>query len=789
MDILTAMRQTRIFFDGAMGTMLQDAGLPAGRLPDLWCLEQPEQVKAVHAAYLRAGSRILKTNTFGANGYKLGPCGVTPGQVAAAAVDIARRAIAESGADAYIALDTGPTGKLLKPYGDLEFEDAVSLFAELMEAGAGAGADCVLIETMSDTYELKAAVLAAKEHTRLPVFATLILDETGRLLTGGDIPSAVALLEGLGVDALGLNCGMGPAQMASLAQELLEYASTPVIVSPNAGLPRTEAGVTVFDVSPEAFAGEMAKLASGVHLLGGCCGTTPAHIASMVKACRDIPLPAVTEKKRLLISSYGGAVAFDGDPVIIGERINPTGKKRLQQALREEDMDFILREGLSQQDAGAQVLDVNVGLPGLDEKALLCKTVQALQSVTALPLQLDTSDPHAMEAALRLYNGKPLLNSVTGKQESLDALLPLVKKYGGGLICLTLDEDGIPETAEGRVAIAGRIAQAAEAHGIPRRELLMDALTLPVSAGGDNGSVTLEALRRIKAELGLKTVLGVSNVSFGLPRRETVNTSFFTLALNAGLDGAIINPMSEAMMVAYSAFLAVTGRDLQCARYLSRYGGEPAVQTAPPPSELTLKQAIVRGLREQAAALAKQAAGQGDVMAVIQAALVPALDAVGSGFEQGKVFLPQLLMSAEAAKAAFDALKDYLPPQESVRGPDIILATVKGDIHDIGKNIVKVLLENYRFHVIDLGKDVPPEVIVRQAVDRDVKLVGLSALMTTTAPYMAETIRQLAAAKPDCRVMVGGAVLTQEYADAIGAHCYSRDAMGAVHYAQTLFRR
>jgi 5-methyltetrahydrofolate--homocysteine methyltransferase len=491
----------------------------------------------------------------------------------------------------------------------------------------------------------------------------------------------------------------------------------------------------------------------------------------------------------MMISSYGRAVAFDGSPVVIGERINPTGKKRLQQALREHDTEFILREGLSQQEAGAQVLDVNVGVPGLDEVRLLPEIVQALQSVTPLPLQLDTSSPGAMEAALRVYNGKPLINSVNGKKESLEAILPLVKKYGGALVCLALDDDGIPETAEGRVAVAERIARAAEDYGIPRRELLMDALTLPVSADGRNGGTTLAALRSIKKDLGLKTVLGVSNVSFGLPRRDGINTAFFTLALGAGLDAAIINPMSAPMMDACAAFLAVSGQDDRCARYIARFGGEAAPQAAAPVSgELTLSEAIIKGLRREAAALAKAAAAEsGDVMQVVRSSLVPALDAVGIGFEQGTLFLPQLLMSAEAAKAAFEELKAFLPADSSGGGPKIILATVKGDIHDIGKNIVKVLLENYRFQVIDLGKDVPPEVIVQAALENDVKLVGLSALMTTTAPFMAETISLLAAAKPSCKVMVGGAVLTREYADQIGADFYGKDAMASVHYAQSLF--
>lgn len=789
MNILASTKQKRLFFDGAMGTMLQDAGLPAGRLPDLWCLERPEEVRAVHLAYLRAGSRILKTNTFGSNPYKLTPYGVPTREVVSAAVGIAKSAILKEDVDGFVALDLGPTGKLLKPYGDLGFEEAVSLFAETVRAGDAAGADCVLIETMSDTYELKAAVLAAKENSTLPVFATVILDENGRLLTGGDIPSVVALLEGLGVDAFGFNCGMGPVQMAPLAEELLRYTSTPVILNPNAGLPRYEAGVTKFDVNPADFASQMAKLAPKVLLLGGCCGTTPEHIAALVDACRDIPAETVPEKQTLLISSYGRAVAFEGNPVVIGERINPTGKKRLQQALREHDTEFILREGLAQQEAGAQVLDVNVGVPGLGEARLLPETVQALQNVTPLPLQLDTSNPEAMEAALRVYNGKPLINSVNGKKESLEAILPLVKKYGGALVCLALDEDGIPDTAEGRVAVAGRIAKAAEAHGIPRRELLMDALTLPVSADGKNGNTTLGALRGIKTDLGLKTVLGVSNVSFGLPRRDEVNTAFFTLALGTGLDAAIINPMSAPMMDACAAFRAVSGLDDRCAEYIARFAGQAAPQTAAPVSgEVTLTEAIIKGLRREAAALAKAAAAQsGDVIQVVQSSLVPALDTVGAGFERGTLFLPQLLMSAEAAKAAFEELKAFLPADSSSGGPKIILATVKGDIHDIGKNIVKVLLENYRFHVIDLGKDVPPEVIVQAAVEQEAKLVGLSALMTTTAPFMAETIRLLAEAKPDCKVMVGGAVLTQEYANQIGADFYGKDAMASVHYAQSLF--
>lgn len=791
MNFSTALKTRRLFFDGGLGTMLQQAGLPAGTLPDLWNLERPQAVEGVHAAYLAAGCDVVTTNTFGSNAHKLAPYGVPVERVVGAAVANARRAVAATGREAFVALDLGPTGKLLEPYGDLPFEEAISLYAQIVQAGSEAGCDCVLVETMSDVYELKAAVLAAKEHCELPILATVILDEGGKLLTGGGIPAVVALLEGLGVSALGLNCGLGPDQMAPLVAQLARHASIPLMLNPNAGLPREEAGRTVFDISPAEFARQMAPLAAYASILGGCCGTTPEHIKALVQACRPIPAPRPVWKDQLLISSYGGAVAFQGAPVIIGERINPTGKKRLQQALREWDMNYLLREGLAQQEAGAQVLDVNVGVPGLNEEVLLPQVVRQLQSVTALPLQLDTSHPGAMEAALRCYNGKPLINSVNGKEESLAALLPLVKKYGGGLVCLTLDESGIPDTAAGRLAVARRIVERAEAAGIPRRELLVDVLTLPVSAGKENGMVTLEALKLVREELGVKTALGVSNVSFGLPQRERINTAFFTLAMGAGLDGAIINPNNQAMMGAWRSYRALTGQDPQCGDYIAAYSQAPDSTPTAPAGELTLEEAIVKGLSAEAASLARQSAQAGaPALEVINAQLVPALDRVGQGFEAKTLFLPQLLMSAEAAKAAFEALRAFMPPEaEGTSGPKILLATVKGDIHDIGKNIVKVLLENYRFQVVDLGKDVEPQVILDRAVAEDIQLVGLSALMTTTVPYMAETIGLLHDKKPGCKVVVGGAVLTQEYARQIGADCYAKDAMATVHYAQQLFSR
>ncbi|MDY3015078.1 MAG: homocysteine S-methyltransferase family protein [Evtepia sp.] len=790
--LLEAIREKRLYLDGGFGSMLQAAGLPEGMLPDIWNLKNPQAVQQIHQAYLEAGCRLLTTNTFGSSRQKLLPYGVSPAEVVTAAVQNVRAAMEAAGVtDAYVCGDIGPTGRLLKPYGDLDFEEAVSLFSETIRAAARAGADAILIETMSDLYEMKAAVVAAKESCDLPVLASLIFDGSGKLLTGGSPQGAVALLEGLGVDVLGINCGLGPKEMAGVFQAMWEASSTPLLLQPNAGLPRSEGGKAVYDVSPQEYAQQMAPLAPMATVMGGCCGTTPAHLQALIETTREVPLPEVTWKDTLLVTSYCQTVSLDGkDLVIIGERINPTGKKKLQAALREGDTGYVLGEALKQEEAGAHILDVNVGLPGLDEPAVLTKTMEAIQEVTGLPLQLDTSNPKAMEVALRRYNGKPLVNSVNGKEESLEAILPLVKKYGGGLVCLTLDDDGIPGDAEGRVAIARKIVARAEALGIPRRELLVDGLTMPVSAGGENANVTLETLRRVKEELGVKTALGVSNVSFGLPKRDQLNVSFFTMALQAGLDGAIMNPMSGGMMGAYRAYRALRGLDSQCQDYMAAFQEEAQAPAAAPAAgeTLSLQQSVCKGLKEAAAHTARDLAEGGrDILDIINGELVPALDQVGKGFEQGTLFLLQLLMSAEAAKAAFQVLKDYLPAGESTGEPQIVLATVKGDIHDIGKNIVKVLLESYRFRVLDLGKDVAPETIVETVRQRKIPLVGLSALMTTTAPYMAETIRQLREAGLPCKVVVGGAVITQDYADSIGADRYAADAMESVHYAQEIF--
>ncbi len=792
MTFLEALHSRRLFCDGGTGTLLQARGLKGGELPETWNLLRPEEITAVHTAYLEAGSNLLCTNTFGANGLKFpagGPFSLE--EIVTAGVTLARDARAVSGReDVYIALDLGPTGKLLKPMGDLDFEDAVALYAQVVRAGAAAGADLVLIETMSDSYEAKAAVLAAKENCDLPVVVTTVYGENGKLLTGGTPASTVALLEGLGVDALGVNCGLGPAQMAPIVEELLSLTSLPLVVNPNAGLPRQEDGKTVFTVGPAEFAVHMEYLAGlGVQVLGGCCGTTPEHIRALIETCKGLPWTPPTDKGRTLVSSYAQAVEIGPKPVVIGERINPTGKKRFQQALRDHDLEYVLGQAFAQEEAGAQILDVNVGLPDLDEPALLEEVMCALQGVLPLPLQLDTSDPAAMERAMRRYNGKPMLNSVSGKAESMAAIFPLVKKYGGVVVGLALDETGIPSTAEGRLAVARKIIDTAAAYGIPKKEIVIDPLTLTISSEPEAALVTLEAVERIGQELGVATILGVSNVSFGLPQRETVNTAFFTMALQKGLSCAILNPNSAAMMGAWRASLALTGKDPQCGGYIAAYSGQ-AAQAPAPAAVLSLGDCILRGIREGAAQAARdQLAAGAAPLELVDRVLIPALDQVGQGFEKGTLFLPQLLMSAEAAKAAFEVVQSAMAGEDRPSQGKVVLATVQGDIHDIGKNIVKVLLENYSFEVIDLGKDVPPQRVVEAACQPGVALVGLSALMTTTVVSMEETIRRLRAACPQVKVVVGGAVLTQEYADQVGAHCYARDAMATVRFAKEVYGR
>lgn len=763
------------FFDGSMGTMLQSAGLEAGELPELWNLTNKEKVLEIHNAYAKAGSEFITTNTFGANSLKFGNFD----EIIKAGVALAKST------GKRVALDIGPTGKLLKPMGDLDFNDAVDIFAQMINAGKD-GADVVLIETMSDTYEIKAAVLAAKENCNLPVFVTMIFDEKGRLLTGADIKSAVTMLEGLGVDAIGFNCGLGPKQMLALVEEIRRWTELPIIVQPNAGLPESVNGKTVFNVSPEEFAIYMKKCAElGVSYLGGCCGTTPAHIKEMIEACKDIPA-SIPEKKGLtLVSSYSETVEIGTKPVIIGERINPTGKKLFKEALRRNDIDYIIKEGVSQREAGAHILDVNVGLPEIDEPEMMKSAVYNLQSVLSTPLQLDSSDPVALEAGLRIYNGKAMLNSVNGKEENMKEIFPLAKKYGAVVVCLCLDESGIPETAQGRIEIAKKIVKTAEQYGIEKKNLIIDALTMTISTDKNNARETLKAVKYIREEMGICTVLGVSNISFGLPKRDAINTAFFTLALQSGLSAGIINPKSEAMMNAYYSFNALAGLDDNCTEYIESVT-DTKTQTASP--EISLHTAIVKGLKDEAAQCARALLESSEPLDVINGYIIPALDEVGAGFEENRIFLPQLLMSADSAKAAFDVIKErmILSGQEEKSGNKIVIATVHGDIHDIGKNIVKVLLDNYGFDVIDLGKDVPEEEVLRAVEENGVKLVGLSALMTTTVPAMEKTIALLHE-KTDAKIFVGGAVLTPSYAKMINADWYAKDAMESVRIAKEFF--
>lgn len=804
MNIRERLGKELLFLDGGMGTLLQAEGLAPGELPETWNIEHPEKVEAIHRRYYEAGSDVVLANTFGANVCKFHDDRYTVEEVIRAGIANAKRAGEQIGKETYVALDMGPTGKLLKPMGDLDFDDAYEAFAEAVRYGEKYGADLIHIETMSDTYEVKAAILAAKENSYLPVFVTMIFDERGKLLTGGDVPSVVAMLEGLRVDALGLNCGLGPKQMLPILNDLRRYTSLPIIVKPNAGLPKQKNGETYYDVEPDEFVRIMQEVVKeGACVIGGCCGTTPEHIKKLVEECKELPLREIEKKHDTIVSSYGQAVILDDMPRIIGERINPTGKKKFKEALKNEDMDYILKEAITQQDKGAHILDVNVGLPDIDEVAMMEKVVKELQSVTSLPLQIDTVDGKAMERAMRIYNGKPMINSVNGKQVSMDEVFPLVRKYGGVVVGLTIDEEGIPKDAEGRVRVAGKIINEAAKYGIDKKDIVIDVLTMTISSEKDGAKVTLEALKRVREEFGVRTVLGVSNISFGLPRRPIVNSYFYAMAMQNGLTAGIINPSSEDMMKAYRSYNALMGFDENCTNYISTYAGTTETVTvqasqaaaaagnAPKAAgvEMTLKYAIERGLKEEAHHITRDLIGTREPLDIIQEELIPALNVVGEGFEKGTVFLPQLLMSADAAKIAFAVIKDVLASsgQEEEKKEKIILATVKGDIHDIGKNIVKVLLENYGFDVIDLGKDVPPEAIVEKAVEENVTLVGLSALMTTTVVSMEETIKLLREKKPDCKVMVGGAVLNQDYADMIGADFYGKDAMQSVHYAQKFF--
>lgn len=815
MDIKKLLNHGLIYFDGGTGTILQEMGLKAGEYPENWNLKHPDKITGLHKSYLEAGCNIIKSNTFGANRLKFdGKDGRADVKIiVSAAIENAKRAIEQTSymnTPHFIALDIGPTGKLLKPLGDLDFEDAVDIFAEVIRYGTESGADLILIETMNDSYEAKAAVLAAKENSALPVFVTTVYDQNAKLMTGADPAAMIALLEGLRVDAIGMNCSLGPKQMKNIVPMLAEYSSTPIIVNPNAGLPRTEKGRTVYDVTPEDFANEMLEIIdSGACIVGGCCGTTPAHIKSLVEKTRHIKPVIPDIKDFTLVSSYTNAVEIGNRPILIGERINPTGKPRMKAALKENNMDYLLNEAVSQQEKGVHILDVNVGLPDINEAEMLCNAVTEIQGVSSLPLQLDTSDPEAMEKAMRLYNGKPMINSVNGKAESMEAIFPLVRKYGGVIVALTLDENGIPETAEGRIAIAEKIYKTAAEYGISAKEIVVDPLALTISSDSSAALATLETIKALKAKYNSRTSLGVSNISFGLPNRDFINSAFFAMALNNGLSAAIMNPYSLDMMKTYHSFLALNNMDESCVSYIdfatnaiSSYtvnvpagANSAAASSSTAKADLPsndkyppLQYAIIKGLKENSAKLAGELLNKSAPLDIINEQIIPALDVCGKGFENGTLFLPQLLMSAEASKAAFDVIKSRIPTKKSDESAKtVIVATVKNDIHDIGKNIVRVLLENYGFDVIDLGKDVEPELIVEAAIDRHASLVGLSALMTTTVPSMEATIKLLRKKAPHVKVMVGGAVLNQEYADMIGADFYGKDAMESVRYAEKIF--
>ncbi|MEE0708131.1 MAG: homocysteine S-methyltransferase family protein [Gemmiger sp.] len=790
-------RRRFVFLDGGMGTQLQKRGLKPGQKPELAALEMPEILTEIHAEYVAAGADLLLANTFGANARKLTGTGYTVAQVVEASLACAQ--CAAKNKDVLVGLDIGPLGELLAPAGTLSFEDAYASFAEIVRAGVQAGADFVFLETMTDLYELKAAILAAKEQSSLPVFVSMSFEGRGRTFTGCTVESYGVTAAGLGADAIGINCSLGPAEILPFAQRLCRTvpAHIPVFVKPNAGLPNPDGS---YNLDADEFAREMkAYAAIGVSMVGGCCGTTPEYIAKLREVfASQVPAQKIPLQRSCLCTPVR-FVEVNGITVV-GERINPTGKKRLQQALREGDSAYPCSQAVAQSEAGAEILDVNAGLPGIDEAATLERLVKDLQAVTDLPLQLDSSNPEALSRALRIYNGKPIVNSVNGEQKTLDAILPLCKKYGAAVVGLTLDEKGIPTSAEARFAIAERIVQAATAAGIPREDIYIDCLTLTASAQQEGAVQTLEALTRCKRELGVRTVLGVSNISFGLPCRSYLNTTFLAMAMAAGLDLAIMNPNTPEMMAAVRSYRVLTAQDKQSADYVAAYADvqiqSQQISKNTPENGKTLSatedalfEAVRRGLKDEARTAAEASLASREPLDVVNTSLIPALDVVGDGFEKGTIFLPQLLQAATAAQAAFEAVKAKIAaqgkPTSSNKGK-IVVATVKGDVHDIGKNIVRVILENYGYDVLDLGRDVPPERVVEAVRTTGAKLVGLSALMTTTVPNMKATIDALHAAKLDCKVWVGGAVLTPSYAKEIGADFFCKDAKASADLAKQI---
>lgn len=784
-----------LLFDGAMGTMLQAAGLKTGELPETYNITHPEVLENIHRKYVEAGCDVITTNTFQANEIKLKGCNYSVEEIIDAGVKLAR----QSGAK-YVALDIGPIGQLMEPMGTTTFEQAYEIFKRQIIAGSKAGADIILFETMADIYEAKAAILAAKENSELPVFCTMTYQEDGRTFVGTDPVTATVVLNGLGVDAMGVNCSLGPKELKPIVDQILEYSKAPVMIQPNAGLPKIRNGETVFDVTPEEFTEYLVEIAkSGAVILGGCCGTNPDFIRA-VRTALDSIAPVKVEPKLITAATSGSRTAIlDDVTTVIGEKINPTGKKKLKEALRTKNMDYIIGEAIDQANAGADMLDINVGLPEIDESEMIKKVIREVQGVTNLPLQVDSSDINAIEAGVRIYNGKPMINSVNGKRSSMEKIFPIVKKYGALILGLALDEHGIPETAEGRLEVARKIVDTATLeYGIPREDILIDCLVLTASAQQAQVKETLKGIRLVKKELGVKTVLGVSNVSFGLPNRELINSNFLSAAFGAGLDAPIINPMSKPMMDAVNTFRVINNQDKDSIYYIEHYSGTQTAGVATNDNSdkpersggKELKDIIMEGRKEESAPKTREMLDSGMLaLDIVNNHFIPALDNVGDRFETGKLFLPQLIQSAEAVKNAFIVIKEHLNKSETKAESKgkIVVATVQGDIHDIGKNIVSMLLENYGFDVIDLGKDVPIQTVVDAVRENDAKLVGLSALMTTTVASMAETIKALKEENLDCKVMVGGAVLNEEYTEMVGADFFGKDARESVKIANRFF--
>lgn len=788
MNVLEYLQQNIVILDGAMGTQLQKRGIKPGELPEEWNITHEEDIIEIQKSYFDSGSNIVNTNTFGANSLKFSQDKLE--EIIKKAVYCAKEARDRSTGtqEKFISGDLGPLGRLLKPYGDLDFEEAVEIFKTTAILFQKYGVDLISIETMNDSYETKAAVLAVKESTTLPVFVTNAYSEDDKLMTGATPESMVAILEGLNVDAIGLNCSYGPKELLNVAKRLVEVSSTPIIFKPNAGLPHVENGKTVFDIDENEFALGVSKAIDlGVRVVGGCCGTSPAYIEKLSEIVKDKEIKAIDKKKDTVVTSSQTRVVFD-DVVLIGERINPTGNKRVKEAVKNNEIDFLLNEGINEENKGVKILDVNVGVPGIDEVSVLTNIVYELQSVVKIPLSIDTSNVEALEKALRIYNGKPLINSVNGKEESLESVLPLVKKYGGVVIALTLDENGIPDTADERVEIAKRIIEKAKEYGIDKKDIIFDSLTMSISTNENAGKITVEAVKKI-TELGCKTTLGVSNISFGMPNRDEINRDFFLYAMQNGLSSAIMNPYSDNMMKAYSDF---TGKkDVEVSFDKTIESTMEKIESSNTVDELSvspLQYAIIKGLRDKAYSLTKETLSSLEGIEIVEKEIIPALDIVGKSYEDKTMYLPQLLMAAESAKSSFEAIKEKMPNEKPRIDGKIIIATVKGDIHDIGKNIVKLLLQNYGFDVIDLGKDVDPLKIVEVAIEKDAKIVCLSALMTTTLPSMEETIKLLHDKDNNIKICVGGAVLTKEYAESIGADMYSKDAMGTVRYAEQILK-